>query len=786
MSLLLKCFSALARLGDRQGKLISGFTLVLCSLSSLQSASAQTVLPPAGSPVRFQTSGPQRCASVGDWYTTSNPAGCPVNGGQATTNAPTNRLHRFFISITAADLAVAGGAITITVIDAESNGTDDELNNSVGQLGNLSCANAAGNCDPTRFQLRNQTTGAVLATQVVGFARPGQPTDIGGTDGTNFTFPVSITQPGVYEVTSETGALPIFGDPTVNLNDDDNGFRVQISAPLASDLLVGQFQGSFQQNSGGTVPLSFYFLTGPGATGLRLRNFDLDNSSGGILYVAPPGGTTPPTGTTSGNAIWNGAGTLNTGEDAFSLTPTPPFNDAGTWQIQLGGLTNDNQGVLEANTTTEQLPLFVNPPRRAGNFTITQNTTLQTTIGATVCHPFTVTNLFFTSDIINLTTSGTNPNYTVQFRDASGTNPYTIDSDGDGVIDTGILQPGAAITLTLCVTPNPGAPAVDNTTITGTSFMDREVRAQANNGPPVPQSVVKTTTIGTVPTADLSIRKTVDSVAAAVGQNATFTITLSNAGPATATNVAVTDQIPAGLTFVSATASQGTYDSTTGLWTVGAVPANGTASLQITVTVNTTNPARNTAQVSASDQPDPDSAPGNNVATEDDQASASLNVPNLRLVKRITAVTQGGNPIVFNQFVGDPNDANDTAPGWAEAQFLPVGVPSVSTDVPLSSGDEVEYTIYFLSDGIGPVLAASLCDQVDARSSLIANTNLVRLGAAPPVAGGGLFGPLAPLPAGNVCTNQANPTGSAVFDLGDVPSTPGSNVGFVRFRVRLN
>ena len=54
-----------------------------------------------------------------------------------------------------------------------------------------------------------------------------------------------------------------------------------------------------------------------------------------------------------------------------------------------------------------------------------------------------------------------------------------------------------------------------------------------------------------------------------VGDTITFTVTLTNNGPDAATGVQVTDLLPAGLTFVSATPSQGTYDSATGVWDVG-------------------------------------------------------------------------------------------------------------------------------------------------------------------------------------------------------------------------
>ena len=99
---------------------------------------------------------------------------------------------------------------------------------------------------------------------------------------------------------------------------------------------------------------------------------------------------------------------------------------------------------------------------------------------------------------------------------------------------------------------------------------------------------------------DLSITKMVSDATPNVGDTITFTIALTNSSGNPATNVTVQDLLPAGLAFVSATPSQGTYNNISGVWTVGTV--NSAAQLLIQATVVSPTAQTNTASISHVDQ----------------------------------------------------------------------------------------------------------------------------------------------------------------------------------------
>jgi uncharacterized repeat protein (TIGR01451 family)/fimbrial isopeptide formation D2 family protein len=155
-------------------------------------------------------------------------------------------------------------------------------------------------------------------------------------------------------------------------------------------------------------------------------------------------------------------------------------------------------------------------------------------------------------------------------------------------------------------------PAVTNTaTVSGTQY-DPDTSNNADTATETPQY------------ADLAVDKVVSDARPNVGDTITYTVTLSNLGADTATGVTILDQLPAGLQFVAATASEGTYDSGTGIWTVGTVDTLFARTLSIQAIVlppvsGVPQPQTNTASVNSSDQYDPDPSNNTDSVTETPQ-----------------------------------------------------------------------------------------------------------------------------------------------------------------------
>ena len=123
------------------------------------------------------------------------------------------------------------------------------------------------------------------------------------------------------------------------------------------------------------------------------------------------------------------------------------------------------------------------------------------------------------------------------------------------------------------------------------------------------------------PIADLALDLAVDDDTPRVGDSVSFDLTLSNAGPDEATGVAVRAPLRDGYTHVSDDAA-GAYDPVSGAWTIAALPAGASITLSVTAAVLPAGNYTYDAEVTASEQDDPDSEPNNGVSQdEDDDAS---------------------------------------------------------------------------------------------------------------------------------------------------------------------
>jgi uncharacterized repeat protein (TIGR01451 family) len=111
------------------------------------------------------------------------------------------------------------------------------------------------------------------------------------------------------------------------------------------------------------------------------------------------------------------------------------------------------------------------------------------------------------------------------------------------------------------------------------------------------------TTSGT-PETDIEVTQSVSPNPVDVGLNATFTITVTNNGPDTATGVTLTNTLPSGVTFVSNTVpppTQGVCFAPSGgqfTCSLGAIPNGGTVTITVVVMTTTAGMIQNSVSVS--------------------------------------------------------------------------------------------------------------------------------------------------------------------------------------------
>ncbi len=190
---------------------------------------------------------------------------------------------------------------------------------------------------------------------------------------------------------------------------------------------------------------------------------------------------------------------------------------------------------------------------------------------------------------------------------------------------------------------------------------------------PIPANNTSSISPTPIPIANLSLIKSVNNPTPLVGSMVVFTLSASNAGPSTATGVVLTDHLPAGYTFVSATPSIGIWSTPS--WNIGSLAVGATATLQVVAMVNLTGDYTNTATIQGNET-DPVLANNTNQAT-----TAPIVPVNLSLTKTVDRTNPfKGSQITFTLRV--ENLGLDNASGVKVREVLPDGYTFVS-----ASGD---------------------------------------------------------------------------------------------------
>ncbi len=277
------------------------------------------------------------------------------------------------------------------------------------------------------------------------------------------------------------------------------------------------------------------------------------------------------------------------------------------------------------------------------------------------------------SDASNVVLTDTLPPGTTFVSSSCGTNPCAI-----GTLEA---DDSVVVTIVVNVAANATGPLENTATVTSTT------------SDPVAGNNTSTaeTTVTPAP-ADLSITKTSDPATATVGSNVEYTIVVTNNGPGAATDVVVTDVLPAGTTLVSASA--GCSGTTTVTCTVGTLAAGASATIELVVTMpSTPGPVSNTASVDSSST---DPTPGNDASTA--ETAVGLDPADLSITKtadRPNALV--GSNVEYTIVVTNngPGEATDVV----VTDELPPGTTLVSSSAGCTGTTTVTCTVGTLASG---------------------------------------------------------------------------------------
>jgi len=223
--------------------------------------------------------------------------------------------------------------------------------------------------------------------------------------------------------------------------------------------------------------------------------------------------------------------------------------------------------------------------------------------------------------------------------------------------------------------------------------------------------------------ADIGLTKTADTTTMMECDHVQFTIAATNNGPHDATGVVITDLLPAGLTFFSSSAGVGTYNSTSGNWSLGSLAAGAEATLILDAVADVGfggTTITNTVALTLLDQTDANA--GNN------SASANVNIVTGPDVDIGLTKTASPNPVLRNGTVtftlNAKNYGTGTAPDVEVVDLLPIGLSFSGSNTGVGSYDPVSgiWSLGSLAAGVDVTLTLDADPDPGTGGTAVTNT----------------------------------------------------------------
>lgn len=474
------------------------------------------------------------------------------------------------------------------------------------------------------------------------------------------------------------------------------------------DLQITKADDVDPANRGGVLVYTLtVFNDGPsGATNVEV----VDTLPADVTFVSAVGGTV--TGGTVGSS---GPVTISLGSMAsqetktITLTVNVASNAAATFDNtalvrsteSTAGFDRDMTNNTDTVATAAQSVIDLALVKTASASTVKPGQSLVYTIVVTNNGPSGATLVNMTDNIPDgiQITSATSTVGTVTIP-ASAQDTIAANAD-DLTLNIGNLAKDATVTITVNATVLPGTTGtIINTANVGTADTSLIETITTNNTGTV------TTTL--TPEIDLAITKTDSVDPATAGSPLTYTITVTNSGPSTATNVNVTDNLPSGVSFTSGTSSQGTVTNASGVVTgsLGTLAPGATATMTIIVGVNgaTRGTITNTVSVVGAET---EPVTTNNNASQDTVINGSVDL----VITKVDSVDPVAVGSALSYTIEVTNNGPSTATNVVVTDNLPTTLAYVSGNSTVgtvtNAGNAVTANVGTLASGAKAVITVN-------------------------------------------------------------------------------